>query len=282
MKKPLFLTEEEIDFYNREGYLIKKGGYTKNEIDELKKVYNRIWFKMVATRRADENATLDSLFRHLFQMHRVNNDILKFLTDSRNFRIAEDLLGEEVLATATTMYYKAPGMRGSDTHRDRYGYGDGIYGGKSCALWISLDHADKQNGTVFVIPKTQKLGLLNISIHIGHTKPVPDGFEIVTIDTEPGDILMWDSLTVHGSTPNVSEDRLRRAFFIYFTGTSVEKISFGHTDLINKDGQHVSKPYSRTFNTLKNKLVNAPYWGEVHNEAPDSFRSKYVNYLDEQ
>jgi hypothetical protein len=45
-------------------------------------------------------------------------------------------------------------------------------------------------------------------------KPVVTGHDVVNIDLEPGDFLIWDSLQPHGVRPNVSENEVRLAQYI--------------------------------------------------------------------
>lgn len=279
-----FVTESEKQFYKDEGYVVLKGVYSSKEVEEIKREYEKIWCHSVASGSIYLNPAepMDSLYRNLFQIHRQNEFIFNLMSDPRNFEIAESVLGEDALLAATTIFFKAPGTRGTETHRDGYGYGYGVLGGQACALWLSLDKSDETNGGIYIVPRTHKLGLLNISVHIGQSEPAPEGYKTVHIDTEPGDVIIWDSLTVHGSPPNRTKDRFRRSFFMYFLSSSVEKVLDSHDKLVNKNGELVKKPLNRKHKEMKKALDAAPYWGGIKNHVPHTFRSKYVTYLDNE
>ena len=49
----------------------------------------------------------------------------------------------------------------------------------------------------------------------------PDEYDIVRFEAEPGDVIVHHWMTLHGSTGNVSADRLRRAASVRFAGDDV-------------------------------------------------------------
>ena len=49
----------------------------------------------------------------------------------------------------------------------------------------------------------------------------PDDFDIVRFEAEPGDVVVHDWRTLHGSSGNVSADRIRRAASVRLAGDDV-------------------------------------------------------------
>ena len=48
-----------------------------------------------------------------------------------------------------------------------------------------------------------------------------DKYEIISFDMNPGDILAFHALVVHGSSGNFSKDRRRRGYAVRYTGKEV-------------------------------------------------------------
>ncbi len=88
-------------------------------------------------------------------------------------------------------------------------------------FWVPLTSANKQNGTIEVVPGSHLNGIRNIS-YIGKNKPAinevmspkhiyliddPDkepDIKTVFIDAKPGDLVVFSQLLLHRSTPNLS------------------------------------------------------------------------------
>ena len=110
--------------------------------------------------------------------------------------------------------------------------------GPACGLWVSLDHITADNGAVQWARGSHNWGkrFNPVGSGTGKThrrgrdvplspglKPMPDfaghpeDFDIVSFDTEPGDILVTHLLTCHGAPGNTT-DRRRRAFGARYAG----------------------------------------------------------------
>ncbi len=102
-----------------------------------------------------------------------------------------------------------------------------------CALWIPLDPVDEENGSLIYVKGTHKRGRVgSLNLHTGEPfegdsrpmipkDPVAEGYEVETMELEPGDISVHDGATWHSSTANDS-DRPRRALSLrYLVGKTV-------------------------------------------------------------
>jgi phytanoyl-CoA hydroxylase len=49
---------------------------------------------------------------------------------------------------------------------------------------------------------------------------MPEYLECVPIRMEPGDVLYFGGMTIHGSPPNRSANRFRRSFICHYRGVS--------------------------------------------------------------
>lgn len=110
-----------------------------------------------------------------------------------------------------------------------------IEGEQCCIVWIPLDKVDVQNGRMEYIRGSHKWGMIyapNIffaqsASPISPYEQLPDiegnrdNYDIVSVDCEPGDIIVHHVMTVHGSGGNISPDRTRRAASFRYCGDDI-------------------------------------------------------------
>ena len=63
---------------------------------------------------------------------------------------------------------------------------------------------------------------------------LPDKAETIGVTMQPGDALLFDGKTIHGSYANRTADRWRRSFICHYVGKHAEEGSN------RKQGKHVS------------------------------------------
>jgi len=159
--------------------------------------------------------------QRLMNPHRTDSQFLRLLQDQRIVEIIEHVFSEEAVGVQTMFYIKPPRSTGHSWHQDQY-Y---IPGAPKpiAAVWCALDSTDKTNGALVVYPGSHKYGLqemvaLDSPDFANHSKTIePDSrYSPRFVCMEPGDVLFFDGLLIHGSYPNYSETRLRRAFISHY------------------------------------------------------------------
>ncbi|KAJ3052249.1 hypothetical protein HK097_006641 [Rhizophlyctis rosea] len=153
----------------------------------------------------------------------------KYLLDPRIESILKECLGEQPIAVQTMFYFKPPGSRGQTLHQDNYYLK--VRPKTCCAAWIALDDADAENGGMSVVPGTQDLEIacpepadLSTSFTTEFVRP-PEGLVPRLLDLKAGDVLFFNGSVVHGSTPNTSKERFRRALICHYVPESTEELS---------------------------------------------------------
>lgn len=85
---------------------------------------------------------------------------------------------------------------------------------------IVVDEATQANGCLHVVPGSHKMGNLKVKRYAkGQVEDHVDVSQAVPCEAAPGDVVMFTSYTVHGSTPNTT-DQSRRSYINGFVRAS--------------------------------------------------------------
>jgi len=239
---------EHIEQFRREGYVIARGLFSKQEADFYIDHYMRL--REASSYPGDfsgvDPTSNDPLKRYprMIHMHRWDEVSLKWLIDPRLNEWLTALLGKEPYAAQTMLYFKPPGARGQALHQDNFYLR--VQPGTCMAAWMALDPCDEENGCLMVVPGTHNLPILctipadttesftNIAV------PVPKDLPIVPAVMEPGDVLFFNGSLVHGSYPNRSANRFRRALIGHYATGDAQKIAQFYQPLLRMDGTEVT------------------------------------------
>jgi len=110
-----------------------------------------------------------------------------------------------------------------------------IAGSKCCIVWIPLDPANIQNGTMEYVRGSHLWGKTYAPNPFVSQSPEPLSpherlpdiesrraeYDIISFDVEPGDVIIHHVLTVHGSGGNLTHDAIRRAVSFRYCGDDI-------------------------------------------------------------
>ena len=160
----------------------------------------------------------------------------RFRSNPKFLAILEPLLGNNIKQVTQQIHWKPPGAKltGYRFHQDlrfrqaRDQYEDVVR--DTVTVGIAIDRATSQNGCLRVVPNTHSMGYLGLSdngegqlmkgvTHDDELRSVGiDPASVLDMELEPGDLVMWGLLTVHGSLPNESDHDRAFAISSYVRG----------------------------------------------------------------
>lgn len=182
-------------------------------------------------------------YPRMIHMHRWDPLSLAWVLDPRIAGVLEAATGTSPYAVQTMLYFKPPGARGQALHQDQKYLR--AQPGTCVAAWLALDRCDEANGCLQVVPGSHKLPLLcpqradTTKSFTDVTVPMPAGMAPVPVLMEPGDVLVFHGLLIHGSFPNATPDRFRRSLIgHYLTGNVTHVAPFYHP-ILRMDGSVV-------------------------------------------
>ncbi len=226
--------------FARDGYVAVRGLFAPDEVAEIRETFMAQAADGPVPGLSDtgfKTATADDpLAFYPRMMHPHKHDDLpvgkiarRYLLDRRLENILAVLMGEEAAAAQSMFYFKPPGARGQDLHQDNFYLR--VAPGTCCAMWLAVDDADEENGGMMVVPGSNVLPIAcpqtsdpSVSFTSDYV-PTPDGMEAVPVRLKAGDVLFFNGSVIHGSYPNQSRDRFRRAFICHYVPRASSELS---------------------------------------------------------
>ncbi|MCB0093929.1 MAG: phytanoyl-CoA dioxygenase family protein [Caldilineaceae bacterium] len=182
-------------------------------------------------------------FPRMIHMHRWDQQSMDWLIDTRLNAWMTALLGREPYAVQTMLYFKPAGARGQALHQDQFYLQ--VQPGTCMAAWLALDDCDEENGCLQVVPGTHNIPVLctteadTSQSFTDVTVPIPAGYQAEPVIMKAGDVLFFNGQLVHGSYPNTSADRFRRALIGHYIVGEAEKVATYYHPVLRMDGSEV-------------------------------------------
>lgn len=221
------LTPEQVREYEENGYLIIRKECSDDLIDAFNSHIHTIrtadpiaeWAKPKSGSAPIEDK--DRFSVRLFNPHLHDGFSLQMMKLPIVRGALAQLLGDEAVGVQSMYFYKEPGSHGQAAHQDYYYIKNEP--NTLTAAWVAMEYTNEENGCLWVIPGSHKLGLLphgavkNLKEHEAWTHEV-EGIDLnkeTPVVLDKGDILFFDSLLIHSSTRNRSE-RWRRSYVCHY------------------------------------------------------------------
>jgi hypothetical protein len=218
------LSDEQIRFFDENGYLVLRNWIPQDMLRRIQEA-GRVWIDMGLHASADDPNYDDYIFaqrpagRTMFRVNYVHNKgqaaSLELLGAPQVLAVAESLCGPNFVPTYESMVFKQE----NDGAAIRW-HQDAVHP-RSHRIFnfdLYLDASRADGGALNVIPKTQlqRQDICALTEKWGWNPP-----GVITVEMEPGDVLLHDVMVVHGS-PDVEGKSLRRT--IYYEFRAAEQI----------------------------------------------------------
>ena len=231
MSQPtLKLTDEQIAFFHREGYLSLPAITTLEEIARLRQIYDRL-FAARAGREAGDQFDLagadeegkEAALPQILNPAKYAPELADTLFRANALAVARQLLGPEADYHGEHAILKPPAIGAATPWHQDEAYWDPDIAYNSISVWMPLQEATEENGCMAFVPGSHHLGVLPHH-SIGHDVRV-HGLEVdesavdlskaVACPLPPGGATIHLSRTLHYAGPNRT-DQPRRAYILVF------------------------------------------------------------------
>jgi hypothetical protein len=204
-KNPKTLSMEQIEAFNRDGYLMKIQIFNEAEIADIRRYFDELLEKTLA-----EGGNSYSISTAHLRYGRVYD----ILTDRRIVERIKDLIGEDVIAWGSHFFCKMPGDgKRVSWHQDSSYWP--LTPSMAVTVWLAIDDASVENACMRFIPGTHHLGHLTYTLSENDEANVLNqtvvGAETlgqpVDVELKSGQISIHSDLLLHGSEANQSSKR---------------------------------------------------------------------------
>lgn len=219
-------TKQTLQYWET-GYLTCPSFFSQEEIDRLRAECDRLSAQeSLFTQHIPEAATRTNLAGEtvrdrLDPVIHLSDVIRQMVYSPRLLQVLRDLFDDESILFKDKLILKPPGTRGYDLHQD-YAYWEqlGIPADALLSVQVAIDAADADNGAIVLYPGLHQRRLPAPPDHPRDVSPAAiQSTDSVLVNTQPGDLLIFHSLTPHYSAPNRSPSPRRTLYLTYNSKT---------------------------------------------------------------
>ncbi|UXP33357.1 ectoine hydroxylase [Reichenbachiella agarivorans] len=245
------LTQEQIENYKRDGFLIIKSVFSQEEIDLYNTEFERLSSDPILSSKEEFIKEPNSrVVRSLFAAHQFS-DVYKALTDDERIRAkVEYLLDDETYVHQARINAK-PGFNGKEFywHSDfeTWHVEDGMPNMRAISCLITMNENKSYNGSLMLMPGSHnkfvscvgqtpddhyKESLRKQEYGVPDQESLTKFYEengIVVAECPPGSVILFDCNTMHGSNGNITPLARRNIFFVFNAVTNKLVDPFGGT-----------------------------------------------------
>jgi ectoine hydroxylase-related dioxygenase (phytanoyl-CoA dioxygenase family) len=224
------MTQAAVDFYHEQGFLVIENALDQKEIAELREETARICkgdrgmvggFVEGAPDETDDDAMRRYLCIHF--PHKISPEMEKYLGHAAMVDVLTGVISPNVKCMQSMLFIKSAGKPGQPWHQDEIYIPTrdrSLAGG-----WIALDDATVENGCLWVIPGSQKPGILYMlkdhddrrfdCSEEAQNFPYTND-DAVPVEVRAGSIVFFNGYLLHRSLPNYATAGYRRSLVNHY------------------------------------------------------------------
>ena len=204
-RSPKVLTNEQIEQFNREGYIKGIRVYSATEIQDIRRYFDDLLAKVVAA--GGDSYSISSA-------HLKYGRVWDIVTDAKITACVRDLLGENVIGWGSHFFCKMPNDGKKVAWHQDSSYWP-LTPSKAVTVWLAVDDADVENACMRFVSGSHNFGAMTFR----PSDPAEHNILNQTIENveqfghfvddclTAGEISLHSDLLLHGSEANLSERR---------------------------------------------------------------------------
>ena len=200
------LSAQQLESYNREGYLLPFRVFSGAEIGRLRAHFDG-WLQEAHRQGADSYSIVSAHMKH--------GIVWDLLRDRRITAYVGDILGSDFICWGAHFFCKMPGDgKRVSWHQDASYWP--LTPSKTVSVWLAVDRAHRENACMQFVAGSHLHGHLDFvrsaeseANILNQTVPEAErfGHRVVDVELEAGEISLHSDLLLHGSAPNLSDRR---------------------------------------------------------------------------
>jgi ectoine hydroxylase-related dioxygenase (phytanoyl-CoA dioxygenase family) len=214
-----YLSKDLLDRFSQDGFLVIDDFLSPLEVQRVRNGIQRVSDEQ-ATRTTDSSifnlekigddqfspnaqAQKPGMLRKIQSAVTTVPEINEVFCGNKMLDCMEDLMGPELYYHSSKVMFKPPGGSAKPWHQDAAYWSK--YAANQITVWIALDDADVDNGCVWAIPGSHKLGLIpHVAKELQVEQSRIDVAKSAPVPVKSGGLLIFHSLVLHMSHKNTS------------------------------------------------------------------------------
>lgn len=268
MLDEVMLIEEKLAFWRR-GYVVVRGMFTRDEMAIVKRKVMSIdaMNQRVEGLKMSQARGEHPSFETIFVWNDVDGSDL-FAKVGKSYKILDRLscyYEDDVYDYHNKIALKYPGIVGFRPHQDHaYWRAYGCRFPEAHAVFIAIDDTDRENGCLEIMPESHLLGTLPHGMWSAGSgsddgvepavmqELIATGYQMVPIEMQAGDAVLFHGNTIHGSGDNHS-DASRIAMIATMNTRKNSPIA-----ALNRSGHPYYSHQSRVFDAIVEADLDRP------------------------
>jgi len=219
------ISDVQLDHWNRFGWMHIKGWYSKGEMISIKAATDDLQARPEVVGKCmkyfegpgGDSRTLCRI-ENFLQYESIYAELLQ---GNANQNLLSLLFHERAALFKEKINFKLPGGQGFSAHQDAPAFT--TFGQRfHVTMMLSIDHATKGNGCLEIARTSRLDDTLAMKEDLTLSDEVVGRFEWKSIETIPGDLVLFDSYVPHRSAANVSDVPRRALYATYNKATDGE------------------------------------------------------------
>ncbi|MGH6986749.1 MAG: phytanoyl-CoA dioxygenase family protein [Caulobacteraceae bacterium] len=235
----LDVTEDQIERFASEGFLVLGDALDHSDLERWRRATDEaVALRLEAGGRHNQHVAGDPFYRDVFTqaMHltRLHSGLLDLVHDPRLAHLAGTLVGADGMRLwHDQALIKEPYANQTSFHRDTPYWSMSTR--RAVNFWLALDDATQENGCLWYLPRTHKLGdytLVRIATGMGdlfEAFPEWRSIRAVPAPVAAGGLVVHNGMTAHAAGANMTPARRRAMTIAYFPDGELYN---GHRDTL--------------------------------------------------
>lgn len=203
--KPGSLSVEQVEQYNRDGYVKDLAVFSLAEADELRAYFDALLERAIAA--GGDSYSISSA-------HLTYGRIYDLLREPRIISYVKDILGDDVIGWGSHFFCKMPHDGKSVAWHQDASYWP-LTPSKAVTVWLAVDDADIENACMKFVSGSQRVGHLTFRPSadeegnvLNQTIDNAEQYgEVIFDELKSGQVSLHSDLLLHGSEANDSDRR---------------------------------------------------------------------------
>ncbi|MFP5041114.1 phytanoyl-CoA dioxygenase family protein [Parasediminibacterium sp. JCM 36343] len=224
------ITQQDIDFYTTNGYLVVKNLFSEAEIAELKqdtaKIFKGFYGNIEGLLPVADGETDDAILKKYVAIHfphKISPIIKKYLAHKAVLDVLTSIISANVKCMQSMLFVKGSGKAGQSWHQDEYFIP--TRDKSLTGVWIAIDNANVENGCLWVVPGSQNPAyIMPRTINESNEYADEDTIDVsgypsenvIPLEAQKGDVVFFNGYLLHSSLRNKTEDDFRTALVNHY------------------------------------------------------------------